>query len=277
MPSGTPLVSFEPAIWLALGPLVMACGGQTVDASNEADTTGSGDETTSEAVGSETAGASSTVGDGAGGSGTTSGTASTVSVTTTDTGTTGSSAELREAALERAARFVNDSAVGCKEEKVVTFSGADPNSAYPTRVLQTRGRPSPSTLCAEIADVDARVLCWQNLTCDFEWMDELDWSQWSSDATVVELVGLKPEQINLVHARFESRRDPADPNGPVIGFVSFYEQVREVEVPPGSHDCAYWWYLDPTPEGVALVLSSPMAGDLEGQLSSHILRLCLTE
>lgn len=289
MPTSTCLSPFDPAIWLALGQLVVACGGQAVNDGNKADTTGAGDDA-SEAAGSETAGTGSDPGDDAGGTPTagtgsnlgtggaeTGGFTTSVGSVATDTGTTGSSAELREAAFERAARFVNDYGVACKESKEVTFPGADQTSAYPTRVLQTRGRPEPWALCGEIADADDRLLCMMNLACDFEWSNQLDWSQWSADATVIEIVGLRPEQINVAYSVFDTLPDPSDPDGPIIRLSSFYEQTFAEAVPPGSHDCAYWWYLDPTPEGVALVLSSPMAGDLEGELQFYELSMCLTE
>lgn len=276
MPTGTRFFSFNRAIGLALGQLLIACGGEAVNTAN-GEHTGSGDDATNEAGGTETTGTSATVGNGAGGTGTSSGTVSSVSGAGTDTGTTGSSAELRDAARERAARFVNDYEVACAERKQVTFAGADATSAYPTRVLQSRGRPSPYAECAQLADADEKFACWDRLACDSEWWKELDWSQWSEGATVIEIVGVRPEQINVASTKYQSAVNPADPEGARIGYTSFYETPLEDPVPPGCHDCGYYWYLDPTPGGVALVLGPPMAGDLEGGLSFTELDLCLTE
>jgi len=271
MPTVIRFLSVESAIWLALGQLVVACGGQAVNDGHKPSTTGSAGDVTGEADVSDVTGTGSELGAGAGSTETA--TSSVGSVATTS----GNQSESREAALERAARFVNDYGVACEARKQVTFAEGDSTSAFPTRVLQSRGRPGPWASCSEIADPDAKLACMQKLACDFEWWNQLDWSQWSADATVVEIVGLRPEQINVAATKLEALPDPADPNAPRIGLSSFYEQTFTEPAPPGSHDCAYWWYLDPTPEGVVLVLSSPMAGDLEGQLQFYELDLCLTE
>jgi len=276
MPDRTRLFPSTRAIWLALTQLVMACGGQAVDNANGADTTSTGDDATSAAGGTETAGTGSEPSEGTGGT-EASGSASTVNAATTGTGTTGSERGLRDAALERAARFVNDYGVACAEVRQVTFAEADRPSAYPSRVLQTRGHPGPFWECGQIADDDEKFACWDRLACDFEWWNELDWSQWSTGATVLEIIGIPPERINVASTRLHSFPDPSDPSAAVIGLSSFYEQTFAEAGPPGSHDCGYYWYLDPTPDGVALVLSSPMAGDLDGGLAGFQLDLCLTE
>lgn len=268
--SGSGLFSYPLALLIASSPLAIACGGEAVDGTKRAETAGTGSDLGDGATATETGGTGSDVADAVGGVGT-GGTGS--NVPDGAGGAVGSSPEQREAASERAAHFVNDHAVLCKEEQQVRF-GEDQVPAYPTRVLQTRGRPGPYALCAEIADADERLDCILELNCDFDWWNELDWSQWNPGATVVEIVGVRPEQINVADTTFQSLPLP---DGSRIGYVSFYERPPEDPVPPGSHDCGYYWYLDPTPGGVALVLGPPLAGDLEGGLSSVQLNLCLTE
>jgi len=124
---------------------------------------------------------------------------------------------------------------------------------------------------------DEKFACWNQLACDSQWQNELDWSQWSFGVTVVEIVGLRPEQINVALTNFDALPDPSDPDAGIIRLSSFYEHPFAAEVPPGSHDCAYWWYLDPTPEGVALVIGPPMAADLEGNLPFYEFDVCRTE
>lgn len=243
---------FRLALVIACGPPAIACGGQAVDGAPGVETAESGSELAVSSAG----GVSSSGGE-------------------SSSGTEGGRAdsEFREAALERAARFVNDYEVSCQHERV-TFPGSDYASAYPTRVLQTRGRPSPYAECGEIDDADEQLACWQGLACDFDWWNELDWSQWSPGATVIEVAGVWPEQINVARTTFESAPLP---DGSMVGYVSFYENPPPEPVPPGSHDCGYFWYLDATPEGVALVLGSGMAAEVEGALASTELNLCLTE
>lgn len=267
--SGSRLSSYPRALVIACTALAIACGGEAVDGTKGAETAGTGSDLGDGATATEGGGTGSDVADAVGGVGT-DGTGG--SVPDGAGGAVGSSPEQREAASARAARFANDSP--CKEQRRVSF-GEDQVSAYPTRVLQTRGRPGPYDLCTEIADADERLDCIMELpNCDFDWWNELDWSQWNPDATVVEIVGVRPEQISAVSTSLNSLPLP---DGSRIGFVGFHEQFFEDPVPPGSHDCGYYWYLDSTPGGVALVLGPPLAGDLEGQLSSVQLNLCLTE
>lgn len=266
--SGSRIFSCPRALVIACSSLAIACGGEAVDGTRGAETAGTGSDLGDGATATEAGGTGSDVANAVGGVGT-GGTGS--NFPDGAGGAVGSSPEQREAASERAARFANDSP--CKEEQRVSF-GEDQVSAYPTRVLQTRGRPGPYGVCAEIADADERLDCIQELNCDFDWWNELDWSQWNPGATVIEIVGVGPEQIRAVSTTLDSLPLP---DGSRIGYVSFYEQLLEDPVPPGSHDCGYYWYLDPTPDGVALVLGPPLAGDLEGGFSSIQLNLCLTE
>lgn len=259
MLSGSSALSSSRALLSAWFLLMSACGGQAVDASGKSETTGSGSNPSDATAGMQTAETGGSSG-GAGGGG----------------GATGSSSEHRDAARARAARFVNDPAVPCDHQRV-TFLESGAGSAYPVRVLQRRGRGSPYLECAEFAEFDERLACWQRLSCDFDWWNALDWSQWSPDATVVEVVGPRPERINVARTKFQSLPET---DGTRIWYVSFYEPMGTgppESTPPGCHDCGYYWYLDPTPDGVALVLGPPLAADLEGGLPFTELELCLTE
>lgn len=273
MTRATCVSSFHSALWVAWFQLSIACGGQSVVGSGGEETTGTGSDSGVDAGGTEATGTGSQASDGAGG-GETTGTGGTLGAG--GSGAAGSSSMHRDAASARAARFVNDYGVACKESKLVGL-GEDPVSAYPTRVRQTRGRPGPYGLCAEIADADERLDCIVGLDCDFDWWNELDWSQWNAGSTVIEIVGPRPEQINVASSTVRAPPDPADPNGPRLALTSYYERLPEEGVPPGCHDCGYYWYLDSTPEGIALVLGPPLAGDLESGLSGFELDLCLIE
>lgn len=90
----------------------------------------------------------------------------------------------------------------------------------------------------------------------------------------MEIIGPRAERIDLALTTYRSFPLP---NGTKIGSVSFCENPPPKPAPPGCHDCGYFWYLDATPEGVALVLRPPLAGDLEGGLAFTELNLCLLE
>ena len=168
---------------------------------------------------------------------------------------------------------MNDFGVPCRHERVTFLEHGDV-SAYPTRVLQTRGRPAPYAECALNEGLEAEPPCWARFACDTAWWDAQDWSQWSPDATVVEIIGPRAERIDLALTTYRSFPLP---DGTKIGSVSFYENPPPKPAPPGCHDCGYFWYLDATPDGVALVLGPPLAGDLEGGLAFTELNLCLLE
>ncbi|HEU5075653.1 MAG TPA: hypothetical protein VFU02_15780 [Polyangiaceae bacterium] len=293
MPSRSWSASFHHTLLIA-GCLLLAtgCGGQVEKDPNEGQTAKTGGDLGDDAGATETAttASHSTEGSGGAGAGGSGGTLGADSGGSSGGGAGGGSAggggaggggaggpanEQREAASARAARFVNDLGVPCKEWKQVRFETDEP-SAYPTRVLQSRVRPGPYQQCAELADPDDRLACWEGLACDFDWWNELDWSQWSADATVVEIVGPRPERINVASTSLRVL-GPSGLTAQPIGLVSFYEHVWDEPVPPGCHDCGYYWYLDPTPEGVALVLGPPLAGDLNAGLSFTELDLCLIE
>ncbi len=94
---------------------------------------------------------------------------------------------------------------------------------------------------------------------------------------MLEVAGVRPEQINVARTHFGDIPVPFDYSTPWIELYPFYQSPLADEVPPGCHYCGDWWYLDPTANGVGIVLSPAMAQHLEQHLSAYHLELCFTE
>ena len=188
------------------------------------------------------------------------------------------------AALERALRFTYGAT--CAEYDSLRLDETATKLGFATEIIQRDPTAWGATRCLQIGEETERKTCLSEMPdcSDSQVRDDLDWSQWPEHTTVIEIIGLAPEQVNpssmglygVTDSDSDSRQSEI-----VLAYSGFYEEQQPhgapPMAPPGSNECAYYWYLDATPRGIALVLSWNLAYDADADFPNTELTLCLTD
>ena len=184
-----------------------------------------------------------------------------------------------QAARARFERF--DFEAMCTGQDALVLDRPLTERGYQTAMLQRGSGRGTLAGCLDMTNQVERDACTRAFyDCLDAPYSNLERVQWPAQAMVVEIQGLQPERVNPGPSDLYTYATSPSGDPETFWLRGFYHLAATFERPeivPGANACSYWWYLDATENGVALVVSADMTAFINGGLAQTKLSLCLTD